>query len=159
VAATPVAITVEVKIVRICYLLVWARPGLACPGWQRHQTSGNDLPLVGKEERTGDPREGARPRASRYGDGPQQFSRLLGNIDDTAETDALFNRAIAISHRLKSIRPGTSRYPALVQSPRISYSTIDATRPAGRDYAERLVISGEQRTRARSLLEMAGVKI
>jgi 2,5-furandicarboxylate decarboxylase 1 len=36
---------------------------------------------------------------------------------------------------------------------------IDATRPAGRDYAERLVISSEQRARARSLLEMAGVKI
>jgi 2,5-furandicarboxylate decarboxylase 1 len=36
---------------------------------------------------------------------------------------------------------------------------IDATRPAGRDYAERLVISSEQRARARSLLKMAGVKI
>ena len=35
---------------------------------------------------------------------------------------------------------------------------IDATRPAGRDFAERLVISDEQRARARSLLEAAGVK-
>jgi 2,5-furandicarboxylate decarboxylase 1 len=34
---------------------------------------------------------------------------------------------------------------------------IDATRPAGRDYAERLVISDDQRERARSLLEAAGV--
>ncbi len=36
---------------------------------------------------------------------------------------------------------------------------IDATRPAGRDFAERLVISDDQRARARSLLEAAGVKI
>jgi UbiD family decarboxylase len=36
---------------------------------------------------------------------------------------------------------------------------IDATRPAGRDYAERLVISDDQRARARSLLEAAGVKM
>jgi UbiD family decarboxylase len=36
---------------------------------------------------------------------------------------------------------------------------IDATRPAGRDFAERLVISEEQRARARSILEAAGVKL
>jgi 2,5-furandicarboxylate decarboxylase 1 len=34
---------------------------------------------------------------------------------------------------------------------------IDATRPAGRDFAERLVISDDQRARARSLLQAAGV--
>ena len=36
---------------------------------------------------------------------------------------------------------------------------IDATRPAGKDFAERLVISDEQRARARALLESAGVKL
>jgi 3-polyprenyl-4-hydroxybenzoate decarboxylase len=36
---------------------------------------------------------------------------------------------------------------------------IDATRPAGRDFAERLVISDEQRAKARSLLAAAGVTI
>ncbi|MPZ57745.1 MAG: UbiD family decarboxylase [Rhizobiales bacterium] len=36
---------------------------------------------------------------------------------------------------------------------------VDATRPAGRDFAERLVISDEQRARARSILEAAGVKL
>ncbi|MGA8699374.1 MAG: UbiD family decarboxylase [Xanthobacteraceae bacterium] len=36
---------------------------------------------------------------------------------------------------------------------------IDATRPAGRDFAERLVISEEQRARARSILLAAGVKL
>src|SRR5712691_1910566 len=36
---------------------------------------------------------------------------------------------------------------------------IDATRPTGRDFAERLVISDDRRARARSLLEAAGVKI
>jgi UbiD family decarboxylase len=36
---------------------------------------------------------------------------------------------------------------------------IDATRPAGRDFAERLVIPEEQRARARALLEKAGVKV
>jgi UbiD family decarboxylase len=36
---------------------------------------------------------------------------------------------------------------------------VDATRPAGRDFAERLVISDEQRARARSILEAAGVKM
>jgi UbiD family decarboxylase len=35
---------------------------------------------------------------------------------------------------------------------------IDATRPAGRDFAERLVISDEQRARARALLEGAGIR-
>ena len=35
---------------------------------------------------------------------------------------------------------------------------IDATRPAGKDFAERLVISDEQRARARSILEAAGAK-
>jgi 2,5-furandicarboxylate decarboxylase 1 len=36
---------------------------------------------------------------------------------------------------------------------------IDATRPAGRDFAERLVVSEEQRARARSILQTAGVKL
>jgi hypothetical protein len=36
---------------------------------------------------------------------------------------------------------------------------IDATRPAGRDFAERLTIPDEQRVRARSLLAAAGVKV
>lgn len=36
---------------------------------------------------------------------------------------------------------------------------IDATKPAGRDFAERLVISDEQRSRVRGLLERAGVKL
>ncbi len=34
---------------------------------------------------------------------------------------------------------------------------IDATRPAGRDFAERLVITDEQRQKARAILETAGV--
>jgi 2,5-furandicarboxylate decarboxylase 1 len=33
---------------------------------------------------------------------------------------------------------------------------IDATRPAGRDFAERLAISDEQRAKARALLAAAG---
>src|SRR5947207_7479181 len=36
---------------------------------------------------------------------------------------------------------------------------IDATRPTSKDFAERLVISEEQRTRARALFESAGVKL
>jgi UbiD family decarboxylase len=36
---------------------------------------------------------------------------------------------------------------------------IDATRPAGRDFAQRLTISDEQRQRARSILAAAGVKL
>jgi UbiD family decarboxylase len=36
---------------------------------------------------------------------------------------------------------------------------IDATRPTGRDFAERLVISEEQRARVRAILEAAGVKL
>ena len=36
---------------------------------------------------------------------------------------------------------------------------IDATRPIGKDFAERLVISDEQRTRVRGILEAAGVKL
>src|SRR4030095_199144 len=36
---------------------------------------------------------------------------------------------------------------------------IDATRPTGRDFAERLTISDDQRARARSILEQAGVRI
>ena len=36
---------------------------------------------------------------------------------------------------------------------------IDATRPAGRDFAERLVISDEQRRKARETLKLAGVKL
>lgn len=36
---------------------------------------------------------------------------------------------------------------------------IDATRPAGQDFAERLIIGDDQRARARSILETAGVKI
>jgi len=36
---------------------------------------------------------------------------------------------------------------------------IDATRPSGRDFAERLVITDEQRARARAMLEAAGVKL
>ena len=35
---------------------------------------------------------------------------------------------------------------------------IDATRPTGRDFAERLTISDDQRARARAILEAAGVK-
>lgn len=36
---------------------------------------------------------------------------------------------------------------------------IDATRPIGRDFAERLVISDEQRTKAREILESAGIML
>jgi 2,5-furandicarboxylate decarboxylase 1 len=36
---------------------------------------------------------------------------------------------------------------------------IDATRPSGRDFAERLVISDEERARARSILSAAGVAL
>jgi 2,5-furandicarboxylate decarboxylase 1 len=36
---------------------------------------------------------------------------------------------------------------------------IDATRPIGKDFAERLVISEEQRARVRGILEVAGVKL
>lgn len=36
---------------------------------------------------------------------------------------------------------------------------IDATRPTGRDFAERLVISEEERARARAILERAGVSV
>ena len=36
---------------------------------------------------------------------------------------------------------------------------IDATRPTGRDFAERLMIPDDQRTRARSILAAAGVKL
>ena len=36
---------------------------------------------------------------------------------------------------------------------------IDATRPVGRDFAERLIISDEQRTKAREILESAGIAL
>jgi 2,5-furandicarboxylate decarboxylase 1 len=36
---------------------------------------------------------------------------------------------------------------------------IDATRPSGRDFAERLVISSEQRAKARKILESAGIRL
>jgi UbiD family decarboxylase len=36
---------------------------------------------------------------------------------------------------------------------------IDATKPSGRDFAERLVISDEQRARARAILETAGITL
>jgi 2,5-furandicarboxylate decarboxylase 1 len=36
---------------------------------------------------------------------------------------------------------------------------IDATRPADRDFAERLVIGDEQRTRARKILAAAGINL
>jgi 2,5-furandicarboxylate decarboxylase 1 len=36
---------------------------------------------------------------------------------------------------------------------------IDATKPSGRDFAERLVISDEQRARAQSILESAGIAL
>jgi len=36
---------------------------------------------------------------------------------------------------------------------------IDATRPIGQDFAERLIISEEQRARVRSILEASGVKV
>src|SRR5262245_18335059 len=36
---------------------------------------------------------------------------------------------------------------------------IDATRPAGREFAERLAIPDDQRARARSILAAAGVKL
>ena len=36
---------------------------------------------------------------------------------------------------------------------------IDATRPVGRDFAERLIISDEQRTKAREILESAGIML
>ena len=36
---------------------------------------------------------------------------------------------------------------------------IDATRPIGRDFAERLVISDEQRARVRAILAAAGLEL
>ena len=36
---------------------------------------------------------------------------------------------------------------------------IDATKPGGQDFAERLTISEEQRSRARQIMEAAGVRL
>jgi hypothetical protein len=36
---------------------------------------------------------------------------------------------------------------------------IDATRPVGRDFAERLRIPDEERARARAILETAGLRL
>jgi 2,5-furandicarboxylate decarboxylase 1 len=36
---------------------------------------------------------------------------------------------------------------------------IDATRPVGKDFAERLTISDEQRARVRQILAAAGVEL
>jgi hypothetical protein len=36
---------------------------------------------------------------------------------------------------------------------------IDATRPLGQDFAQRLVISDEQRARVRAILEAAGLTL
>ncbi len=36
---------------------------------------------------------------------------------------------------------------------------IDATRPSGRDFAERLIITDEQRARARGILAAAGINL
>ena len=36
---------------------------------------------------------------------------------------------------------------------------IDATKPSGRDFAERLTITDEQRARVRGILERAGVRL
>ncbi len=36
---------------------------------------------------------------------------------------------------------------------------IDATKPAGRDFAERLTISAEQRARVQGIIERAGVQL
>ena len=36
---------------------------------------------------------------------------------------------------------------------------IDATRPSGRDFAERLLISDEQRAKARKILQSAGIRL
>ena len=48
----------------------------------------------------GDPREGARPRASRHGDEPQQPRRLLQAQGDLAGARPLFERALAIREKV-----------------------------------------------------------
>ena len=50
--------------------------------------------------RAGDPREGARPRASRYGGSLNNLARLLQDQGDLAEARPLYERALAIHEKV-----------------------------------------------------------
>jgi UbiD family decarboxylase len=100
--------------------------------------------------------------------GTELYTKYVIVVDDDVDVFDLHDVMWAVATRVRAEKdiffiPGAK---AAILDPTsdpenftVTKMGVDATRPAGRDFAERLVISDEQRARARSILEAAGVKL
>jgi len=100
--------------------------------------------------------------------GTELYTKYVIVVDDDVDVFDLHDVMWAVATRVRAEKdiffiPGAK---AAILDPTsdpenftVTKMGVDATRPAGRDFAERLVISEEQRARARSILEAAGVKL
>jgi len=100
--------------------------------------------------------------------GTELYTKYVIVVDDDVDVFDLHDVMWAVATRVRAEKdiffiPGAK---AAILDPASDPETftvtkmgVDATRPAGRDFAERLVISEEQRARARSILEAACVNL
>ena len=100
--------------------------------------------------------------------GTELYTKYVIVVDDDVDVFDLHDVMWAVATRVRAEKdiffiPGAK---AAILDPTsdpqnftVTKMGIDATKPSGRDFAERLVISDEQRARARSILAAAGVDL
>jgi 2,5-furandicarboxylate decarboxylase 1 len=100
--------------------------------------------------------------------GTEFYTKYVIVVDDDVDIDDMSDVMWAVATRVRAEKdivliPGCK---GAILDPTSDPETftvtkmgIDATRPVGQDFAERLVISEEQRARVRGILEAAGVKV
>lgn len=100
--------------------------------------------------------------------GTELYTKLVVVVDDDVDAFDLSDVMWAMATRVRWDRdlvfiPGAKGAILDPTSDPETYTLtkigIDATRPAGREFAERLTVSEEQQARARAILEQAGVRL
>jgi 2,5-furandicarboxylate decarboxylase 1 len=129
-----------------------------------HTTCGAFMAIVSMKKIT----EGEPQMAMMAAFGTELYTKYVIVVDDDVDIFNMNDVMWAIATRVRAEKdivlvPGCKG--AIIdptsdpQTFTLTKMGIDATRPADKDFAERLVISDEQRARARALLESAGVKL
>jgi len=129
-----------------------------------HTTCGAFMAFVSMKKTA----EGEPQMAMMTAMGTELYTKYVVVVDDDVDIFSMNDVMWAIATRVRAEKdivftPGSK---AAILDPTSDPETftltkmgIDATRPAGRDFAERLTISEEQSARARKLLEEAGIRL
>jgi 2,5-furandicarboxylate decarboxylase 1 len=129
-----------------------------------HTTCGAFMAIVSMKKTA----EGEPQMAMMTTMGTELYTKYVVVVDDDVDIFSMDDVMWAIATRVRAEKdivfvPGAkSAILDPTSDPKtftVTKMGIDATRPSGNDFAERLVISEEQRARARGLLEAAGVVV